>query len=137
MEKSLVDDLKRFLPLEARESEEYIQLAQTCPAALPRIIFKVLLYDSILHSEIINDLILLLNSSNIDSAYKECISYIKNNIDRIIENVKEEEQALKTLESKILKNTDNHLLEALMRYICDDEESHIKLLKALIKESNV
>ncbi|RMF29827.1 MAG: hypothetical protein D6752_05250, partial [Candidatus Nitrosothermus koennekii] len=74
---------------------------------------------------------------NIDSAYKECISYIKNNIDRIIENVKEEEEALKTLESKILKNTDNHLLEALMRYICDDEESHIKLLKALIKESNV
>lgn len=137
MKESLVDDLKRFLPLEARESEEYIQLAQTCPAALPRTIFKVLLYDSILHFEIINDLILLLNSSNIDSAYKECISYIKNNIDRIIENVKEEEQALKTLESKILKNADNHLLEALIRYICDNEESHIKLLKALIKESNV
>ncbi len=81
MKESLVDDLRRFLPLEARESEEYIQLAQTCPAALPRIIFKVLLYDSILHSEIINDLLLLLNSSSMDSAYKECINYIKSNID--------------------------------------------------------
>lgn len=135
MKESLVDELRRFLPLEARESEEYIQLAQTCPAALPRIVFKVLLYDSILHSEIINDLLLLLNSSSIDSAYKECINYIKNNIDRIIEDVKEEEQALKALENKLLKNADTHLLEALIKYICDDEESHIKLLKALIKEA--
>lgn len=135
MKESLVDDLRRFLPVEARESEEYIQLAQTCPAALPRIIFKVLLYDSILHSEIINDLILLLNSSSMDVAYKECMSYIKDNIDRIIENTKEEEKALKELENRLLKNTDNHLLEALIKYICDDEESHIKLLKALIKEA--
>ncbi len=134
MNEVLLNELKRYLPFEARESEEYIHLAQTCQATIPRIIFKVLLYDSILHSEIINDLILLFRSSSIDSAYKECINYIKDNLNIIADNVSKEEMALRELE-KILKNTDNHLFEALIKYICNDEESHMRLLKALIKEA--
>ncbi len=134
MNESMIEDLRKYLPLEAKEAEEYIHLSQICPAPLPRIIFKILLYDSILHSEIINDLILLLSTRSMESAYNECINYIKDNSERIIKNVKEEENALNELANKLPKYTDNHIFEALIKYICDDEDSHIKLLKALIKE---
>ncbi len=133
MNESLIDALRRYLPLEAKEAEEYIYLSYRCQSALARIIFKILVYDSILHSEIINDLILMLSTRSMDSAYTECINYIRDNSERIIKNAKEEANLLNELENK-LKYTDNHLFEALIRYICDDEESHIKLLKALIKE---
>ena len=123
------------MPLEAKESEDYVYLAQTCRADLPRVFFKVLLYDSILHSEIINDLILLLDNSSIDDIHKECVNYAKNNMDMISKHIKDEEQALRALEAKILKNIDDHLLEALIQYIYEDEESHIRLLKALLKEA--
>lgn len=131
---NIVDSLKLYLPTEAKESEEYIQLAQSCRASLPRIIFKVLLYDSILHFEIINDLILLLNSNSIDRARNECINYIKDNIERLKKNINKEEEALHELE-KMIKESDDPLLESLLKYLCIDEESHISLLKSLVKEA--
>lgn len=130
---SLIDELKKYIQSEAKESEEYIRLIQTCQSGLARIVFKVLLYDSILHYEIINDLILIFNSSNASSIYNECINYVKNNLAKFSENINKEELALNDLE-KILKHVDNHIIESLLKHIHNDEENHLRLLKTLIKE---
>lgn len=132
MGNTTIDALRSYLLTEAKESEEYIRLVQSCQAFIPRIIFKVLLYDSILHFEIINDLILLLNSSSIEKARNECLNYIKDNIDRLKENVWKEQEALDELMT--IKASEDPLFESLIRYLCNDEESHVALLKSLIKE---
>lgn len=129
-----VKELKTHLPMEAKEAEKFFHLASTCEAEIPKLFFKILLYDSMLHSEIIGDLIRMLSTRDAESLYKECVSYVKAHLDEFREHIKEEEDALKEAELR-LKEIRNPFLETLFHHIARDEESHAAMLKTLVKEA--
>ncbi|MFQ5970640.1 MAG: hypothetical protein ACE5J2_09140 [Nitrososphaerales archaeon] len=129
-----VKDLKGHLPIEAKEAEKFFHLTSTCEADIPKLFFKILLYDSMLHSEIIGDLIRMLSTRDAESLYKECVSYVKAHIDEFRDHVKEEENALKEAELR-LKETTNAFVETLFQHMARNEESHTAMLKVLVKEA--
>lgn len=129
-----VKDLKQHLPMEAKEAEKFFHLTSTCEAELPKLFFKILLYDSMLHSEIIGDLIRMLSTRDPESLYKECVSYVKAHLDEFRDHVKDEEDALKEAELR-LKEIRNPFVETLFQHIARNEESHAAMLKALVKEA--
>jgi hypothetical protein len=129
-----VKELKMHLPMEAKEAEKFFHLISTCEAELPKLFFKILLYDSMLHSEIIGDLIRMLSSREAESLYRECVSYVKAHFDAFREHVREEEDALK--EAKLrLKEINNPFLETLFQHIARNEESHAAMLNVLVREA--
>lgn len=128
-----IKELKEHLPLEAKEAEKFFHLVSTCEADLPKLFFKILLYDSMLHSEIIGDLIRMLSTRDAESLHKETVSYVKAHLHEFKEHVKEEEDALKEAELR-LKEVGNPYVEALFQHIARNEESHAAMLKALVKE---
>lgn len=129
-----VKNLKEHLRIEAKEAEKFFHLTTTCEAELPKLFFKILLYDSMLHSEIIGDLIRMLSSRDAESLCKKCMSYVKAHLDEFREYVKEEEDALKEAELG-LKEIKNPFVETLFQHIARNEESHAAMLKALVKEA--
>lgn len=129
-----VKQLKEHLPIESREAEKFFHLASTCEADIPRLFFKILLYDSMLHSEIIGDLIRILSTKDPEPLYKECVAYAKAHLDEFREHIKEEETALKEAELRV-KEVSNPILETLFRHICRNEEDHLAMLKVLVKEA--
>ena len=129
-----VKNLKEHLPMEAKEAEKFFHLASTCEADLPKLFFKILPYDSMLHSEIIGDLIRMLSTRDAESLYKECISYVKAHLDEFRQHVEEEEDALEEAELR-LKEIRNPFVETLFQHIARDEESHAAMLKTLVKEA--
>lgn len=129
-----IKDLKGHLPMEAKEAEKFFHLTSICEAELPKLFFKILLYDSMLHSEIIGDLIRMLSTRDAESLYIECVSYVKAHLDEFRDHVKEEEDALKEAEIR-LKEIRNPFVETLFQHIARNEESHAAMLKALVKEA--
>lgn len=129
-----VQKLKEHLPMEAKEAEKFFHLASTCEADIPKLFFKILLYDSMLHSEIIGDLIRLLSTRDHESLYKECVNYVKAHMEDFREYVKEEEEALKEAEVR-MKEIKNPFIETLFQHIAGDEVSHAAMLKTLVKEA--
>ena len=94
--------------------------------------FKILLYDSMLHSEVIGDLIRMLSTRDAESLYKERVSYVKAHLEEFRGHVKEEEDALKEAELR-LKEIRNPFLETQLQHIARDEQSHAAMLKTLVK----
>lgn len=134
IDEEFVKELREHLPVESKEADKFFHLARTCEADLPRLFFKILLYDSMLHSEIISDLIRMLKTRDPEALYKECVSYVKAHLHEFQDYVKEEEEAQKEAEDR-QKKTRSPFIETLFQHIARDEESHASMLKTLVKEA--